>query len=126
MKSKSHKWGTPLEVAKMKIRLIDLLLKNFKNSHSSLLSFMHDRTPEDQQASLERGIQHFEAWKRLAEKEMRELEAKRPFDFAEFAKRFQPDDNVDVDDEDESDVSYTQVSSCWTCPTCTAVWRTGS
>jgi hypothetical protein len=129
MKSKSHKWGTPLEVARMKVRLIDLLLKNFKDSHPSLLSFMYDRSPEDQQASLERGIQHFEAWKRLAEKELRELEAKRPFDFAFFAEASQSDDAVGVDEDDESDVSDvtdTQVSSCWACPTCTAVWRTGS
>ena len=119
MKSKSHKWGTPLEVAKMKVRLIDILLKNFKDSHPSLLSFMYDRTPEEQQASLEKGIRHFEAWKLMAEEQLRKLEAKRPFDFAHFAQ------SVETDEVVEEEETKTQVSSCWTCPTCTAVWRTG-
>lgn len=119
MKSKSHKWGTPLEVAKMKVRLIDILLKNFKDSHPSLLSFMYDRTPEEQQASLEKGIRHFEAWKLMAEEQLRKLEAKRPFDFAHFAQSIETDEVV------EEEETKTQVSSCWTCPTCTAVWRTG-
>jgi hypothetical protein len=119
MKSKSHKWGTPLEVAKMKVRLIDILLKNFKDSHPSLLSFMYDRTPEEQQASLEKGIRHFEAWKLMAEEQLRKLEAKRPFDFAHFAQSAETDEVV------EEEETKTQVSSCWTCPTCTAVWRTG-
>jgi hypothetical protein len=128
MSTKSHKWGTPIEVAKMKIRLIDLILKNFKDSHPSLLSFMYDRTPEDQQASLEKGIRHFEAWKVMAEEQLRKLEAKKPFDFASFAKEVQTVEVVEVDESTQSDVSEvtdTQVSSCWACPTCTAVWRTG-
>jgi hypothetical protein len=101
----------------MKIRLIDLILKNFKDSHPSLLSFMYDRTPEDQQASLEKGIRHFEAWKLMAEEQLRKLEAKKPFDFADFAES--------VVSEVEEEETKTQVSSCWACPTCTAVWRTG-